>query len=247
MTSSRTTFGATGPTVTATGTTGAPHPGRFVGVTTTGAPTTGTYRIGDYIVTQNGQMFVCVAAGTPGTWVTPSDTRNLLAVGEETVSRHWARDTTVLTGTGAFRVTFFTARKSETTTQIRVHSGGTAAAATPTLVRLGLYLVDAAGNGTLVAATANDTTLFAAANTAYTKTWSTPYAKTAGQRYAFGSLVVTSATAPTLVGGVIGSASEAATAPRLAAQITGQTDLPASFTDAALATTGNWQYAAILP
>ena len=53
------------------GTTGAPNPGRFVGVTASSAPSTGTYRVGDFVVTQSGAgpIYVCTVAGTPGTWV----------------------------------------------------------------------------------------------------------------------------------------------------------------------------------
>lgn len=48
--------------------TGATAPTRYVGATVTGAPTTGTFAPGDYVVAQNGEVWVCTAAGTPGTW-----------------------------------------------------------------------------------------------------------------------------------------------------------------------------------
>lgn len=48
--------------------TGAAQTGRFVGVTASVAPASGTYVKGDYVVTQTGAMFVCTTAGTPGTW-----------------------------------------------------------------------------------------------------------------------------------------------------------------------------------
>lgn len=247
MTGSRSFTPGLAPTVQATGTTGAPNAGRFVGVTTSGAPTTGTYRVGDYCLSQNGQLFACTAAGTPGTWGTPSDLRNLITSGEETAPRHLATIASASTVSQTLRLTYFTARKSETTSQVRIYSGGTAAAATPTVCRIGLYAIDAAGAGTLVASTANDTALFAGMNTAYTKSWSAPYAKVAGQRYALGVLVVTSATAPTLFGGALGLAAEAAAAPRLTAQLGSQSDLPASFADASLSTGAQWHYAALLP
>jgi hypothetical protein len=41
---------------------------RFVGGTASVAPTTGTFQVGDYVVTQNAKIFVCITAGTPGTW-----------------------------------------------------------------------------------------------------------------------------------------------------------------------------------
>jgi hypothetical protein len=57
-----------------TGLTGAVAPARFVGGTTSGAPVTGTFAVGDYVIAQNAKIWVCAVAGSPGTWV---------AVGEE--------------------------------------------------------------------------------------------------------------------------------------------------------------------
>jgi hypothetical protein len=239
------------PSIKITGTIGAPQQGRFVGVTTSGAPTSGTYAVGDFCLTQNGQMFVCVGAGTPGTWITPSDLRDCLTTGEEAFHRDLAVLNSLAVGTGDLRLSFFTARKSETTTQVRVVTGGTAAGATPTVCRIGLYEVAANGNGTLVASTTNDTTLFAATNTAYTKAWSSSYAKVAGKRYAVGICVVTGATAPQFCGtgfGSGGAGSEPANvAPRLSGSLSGQSDLPSSFTEGALGPSARRIYAAILP
>lgn len=181
--------------------------------------------------------------------VAPIDARNLLAVGEETIARDLASSSTIAVASGELRLTYFTARKTEPSTQVRVPTGGTAAAATPTLCRIGLYTVAANGNGTLVAAIANDTALFAATFTAYTRTWASPVAKVAGRRYAVGILVVTAAATPTFAGvNAAGSvASEATVVPRLSGTLTGQTDLPASFTDAGLSTGARRYYAAILP
>jgi hypothetical protein len=52
-----------------TGLTGATAATRYVGGTATGAPASGTFAVGDFVITQNGHMFICTAAGTPGTWV----------------------------------------------------------------------------------------------------------------------------------------------------------------------------------
>lgn len=177
------------------------------------------------------------------------DTANRLTSGEETIARDMATSTTVGITSGDVRLTFFTARKSETTAQVRVLTGGTGAAATPTVCRLGLYLVDGSGDGTLVASTSNDTALFSASATAYTKSWSTPYAKIGGRRYALGIIVVTAAATPTFVGlGPAGSvSSENAMAPRIAGLVSGQADLPASFTEAALGAATRRYYAALVP
>lgn len=53
----------------ATGLTGAVTSTRWVGGTATGAPTTGTFVQSDWVTTGDGRMFICIAGGTPGTWV----------------------------------------------------------------------------------------------------------------------------------------------------------------------------------
>ena len=50
------------------GLTGATSASRYVGATTSGAPASGTFAVGDYVVARNGHIFVCTAAGSPGTW-----------------------------------------------------------------------------------------------------------------------------------------------------------------------------------
>lgn len=170
-----------------------------------------------------------------------------LTLGEATMHRRHISSATVLSGSGALRLTYFTARKTETTTQVRLISGATAAAATPTLVRAGLYTVAGNGDIALVASIANDTALFAAGSTLYTRSWSVPYAKVAGQRYALGILVVTGATAPSYLGQSVLSAFESTAAPRLGGAVTGQTDLPASVVSASIVDSGNLAYSVILP
>jgi hypothetical protein len=49
-------------------TTGANSAGRYVGVTLAGAPTTGTFILGDWVTDQTGKRWTCTTAGTPGTW-----------------------------------------------------------------------------------------------------------------------------------------------------------------------------------
>jgi hypothetical protein len=155
---------------------------------------------------------------------------NALTVGEEVMPRLLA-DSTIGLASGQLKLTYFTAHKTETTTQVRVISGSTAAGATPTLVRLGLYSVAANGDLTLVASTANDTTLFAAVNSIYTRSWSSSYVKVAGQRYALGIVLVTAAATPIIAGkpsptAMYGSG-ELAASPRLTG-FSNQTDLPAT-------------------
>ncbi len=52
--------------------TGAVAATRYVGGTATGAPVSGTFAAGDFVVTQDGNVFICTVAGTPGTWTKPS-------------------------------------------------------------------------------------------------------------------------------------------------------------------------------
>lgn len=176
-----------------------------------------------------------------------ADHANVLVGGEETLPRHAAGIGTGTTGTGNLRLAYFTAGKTETTSQVIVVSGGTAAAATPTLARVGLYEIAADGSGALVAAIASDTGLFATVNSFYLRTWATPVRKIRGQRYAVGVLVVTAAAAPTLIGAALPVPALGATAPRVTGLLASQTDLPASFTDGALSVSGNLFYAQVLP
>lgn len=131
---------------------------------------------------------------------------------------------------GTLRLSFFTPTDSFTASKISIMTGSTAAAATPTVVRFGLYSVDSAGVGTLVASTPNDTTLLASINTIYTKDLSVAVTVNGGQRYALGFIIVTAAATPTIAGfGQYGDLTD--DAPRLTGTLSGQTDLPASFTD----------------
>lgn len=50
-------------------TTGATAAASFVGGTASGAPVTGTFAVGDFVIAQNGKVWICTVAGTPGTWV----------------------------------------------------------------------------------------------------------------------------------------------------------------------------------
>lgn len=241
------TYGTvTGDSLAVAGTAGAPNVGRWVGVTTAGPPTSGTYAVGDWCLSQNGQMFVCVVAGTPGTWTTPVDTRNLISTGEETIDRNFTAGASALTS-GSLRLCYFTARKTETSTQGKVTTASTAAGATPTLCRFGVYSVATNGDLTLLSACANDTTLFAAASTAYTRSWTASFAKVAGVTYAFGVLVVTGAAQPTFPGLIYASAVTPTTAPKRTAQLSGQTDLPASIVAGTLGGSAIAVYGEILP
>jgi len=150
--------------------------------------------------------------------------------------------------TGSLRFTYFTARRAEPATQVRVWTGTTAAAATPTLVRFGLYMVEPNQDLTLVASTANDTTLLAAPSTSYTKALQASYTFQPGVRYAFGPLVVSGTTMPNYPGLSLSvNAAEQAVAPRLTGALSGQTDLPATVAAGSIAISGFMIYGVFLP
>jgi hypothetical protein len=169
---------------------------------------------------------------------------DMLTVGESTFPRRFVFANTTLTS-GILRLTYFTALKTETVTQIRTPSG-TTAAATPTLCRVGVYSIDGSGNLTLIASIANDTTLWAATNTNYTRSLSASFSKVRGTRYAVGALFV-GTTAPTVPGVTGGVAAENTIAPRMAAGISSQTDLPSSITVGSLSDATQQPYIVLLP
>lgn len=176
-----------------------------------------------------------------------------IAVGQEVYSRSLLTGTTLTYLTSQLRMSMFTARKTEVTTQVRTISGPTTPVTTNTLCRIGLYLVDDSDNGTLVASTANDVTLWTAQQTVYTRSWSSSYQMVTGQRYALGWLCVFTGAgaAPNLAGAFQfqpqGQA-EANIHPRLTGLVLSQTDLPSSYTVSQLSTPLPYRhYAAILP
>lgn len=58
----------TGTALKSSGLTGATAASRHVGGTASGAPTSGTFLVGDFVIDQTGKVYVCTTAGTPGTW-----------------------------------------------------------------------------------------------------------------------------------------------------------------------------------
>jgi parallel beta-helix repeat protein len=182
------------------------------------------------------------ATGFPGLY------SQLLTTGEANMPPDLAANGSIPTGNQSLRLRYFTARKTETISQVRVITGGTPAGATPTIVRIGIWTADLAG--ALIArvgATPNDTTLLAAGSTAYTKALSASFTKIAGQRYATGLLVVTAATAPVMWGLSLPTPL-AGTSPKRGGLIGGQADLPAAGVAAgSVSDAGNMPYIELLP
>lgn len=182
------------------------------------------------------------------TWLEYEDgDSDLLLIGEANMKRRNIVSNGASTGSTTMRLGYFTAKKSETVTQFRVISGGTAAGATPSLVQIVAYSVAANGDLTLIGSTTNDTSLLAAPTTAYTKAASASFAKVRGQRYASGLLVVTAATAPTMLGTSIVPASEMGQSPRIGGLVSGQASVPASVAAASVADNQNIPYVVWLP
>lgn len=170
------------------------------------------------------------------------DTPNALAAGEATFPRELISLGNLSPANGNLRLTYFTARRTETIQNVRTIINVAQSGAT--LVRVGLYTVDGSGNLTLVASTTNDTTLWKGTGAA-TKALSASYGKTRGQRYAVGILVVGAGTQPQLSGcGMVPS--EAGLAPRLTGFVASQTDLPSSISAGSVADTLQRYYAALV-
>lgn len=62
--------------IVATHLTGAVAATRYVGGTASGAPASGTFAVGDFVVDQRGLLWVCTVAGTPGTWISVGTGKN---------------------------------------------------------------------------------------------------------------------------------------------------------------------------
>lgn len=213
------------------------------------------------VIVNNYQNVTAMSLAGGSTVLLPDDIQSLQAAsstspdqltsGQNTIPRYNCGSAVSMGASQSMRLTYFTASVSGTFTQLKTISSTTAAGATPSLCKMGLYSVDASGNGTLVASTASDTTLWSAANTVYTSATQASYTVTKGQRYALAVLVVTAAAVPTVVGAsMAGSAAANATmaeSPRLAGALNGQSDLPASFTDASLTGVASVFYGEIVP
>lgn len=152
---------------------------------------------------------------------------------DETYPRFLARNGSAL-ASGTLNFSVFTSRSDAVITKVRCTSVN-AAAATPTLIRVGVWeWNDSADSGTLVASSANDTTKLAAANTLYTFPLSAALNKRAGTRYAVGVLVVSDAAMPHIAGYdrsfTTGLAELINSGQRIAGVRTGLADLPATLT-----------------
>jgi hypothetical protein len=129
---------------------------------------------------------------------------------------------------GTIYFNFFTPPINMTISQISMGTS-TVAQVGSTLTRLGLYTFDGT-TATLVARTANDTSLFSSAFTVYTRSFDTTggypanYSLVAGTRYAFAYILVGASTMPQFYG-CLTSSPIAALLPKISGSRATQTDL----------------------
>lgn len=167
-----------------------------------------------------------------------------LESGGESIFDPQIMNTGVAATTQQLRLGGFTARSTKVCTQIKVVTSTTAAGPTPTKCRFGVYERDRVTDVyTQVAATPDDTTLFAATTTTYPKNFSAPFQKKAGFDYLVGMLIVSAAAFPTFVApnAIVNTAYATdflLPAPIRGGVIAAQADLPASFAAATVTVAG---------
>lgn len=82
------------------GLTGAVSPTRYVGGNASGAPLTGTFKVGDFTVNADGSIYICTVAGTPGTWTAVSGGGGAVEIGYDAITADVTVSSTVeATGT----------------------------------------------------------------------------------------------------------------------------------------------------
>lgn len=121
---------------------------------------------------------------------------------------------------------YFVAERTEQIQNVRMFTGATGASDV-TLARMGVYEVGPTGDITQVGRTSNEATMFAAADTGYTKALLSPFTKQRGQLYAV-CVIVVADTPPTFKGRLVpaGFATEITSIPRLASRQLAKSDLP---------------------
>lgn len=135
-----------------TGLTGATAVSRYVGATSGGAPVSGTFAVGDYVLdTANFTFLVCNAAGTPGTWSTVVNRTNTETLFNKTLSA--AVFTGAATGTGSISISgfmdslcFITNGKPGATAATTMAGGTASGPPTSGTFSLGDWVVDQTGN-----------------------------------------------------------------------------------------------------
>jgi len=174
-------------------------------------------------------------------------TANRSTGGIEVYARETCTSDSVASVSGQLSLNFFTAYEDMTVTSLRSYTGNTAAGATPTLCKMGLYQVNSDNSLTLLAATASDTSMWSAAFTTYTRALTASVNVVKGQRYAFALLITTAAALPTWPTRTVSTMAGGVMTPRLYGQVSGQTDIPASVASASINNGTANRYGMLIP
>jgi hypothetical protein len=83
------------------GLSGATTATRYVGGTASGAPASGTFSTGDYVVSQDGNWYVCTSGGSPGTWIFVGQRNQTISASGSTSINGAAFNVMVNPGSGA--------------------------------------------------------------------------------------------------------------------------------------------------
>ncbi len=123
--------------------TGAVAATRYVGGTASLAPTTGTFSVGDFVVTSSGRVWVCVTAGSPGTWTQASASRDQLArTASGVISENFHPSATAQVSLAPVSQTVYGIllglRGGDVVTGVLLRNGVAAAGTLPTLARFGI-------------------------------------------------------------------------------------------------------------
>lgn len=123
-------------------------------------------------------------------------------------------------------LTYWKAATTGSATGVTTLTGGTAATGL-TLAQIGIFSVDASGDLTLVASTADlHTTLWTGTYTEYTAPLQANFARTAGAWYAAGFLAV--GVSPPVLDGLLAAGAFLGTAPMLAGTVAAQASMPST-------------------
>lgn len=210
--------------------TGAVAATRYVGGTTSGAPASGAFAVGDFVVDQTGVVWVCVTAGSPGTWTSTTSPAQLLLTGQglvsESFSRSGAASTTLMTGGTAYAMTVALKAGSVVTNVLVVVQTG---ASGITLYKAGIYSATGASQ---LAVTPDRSAVISTTTGMKTLALSAPWTVPADATYQVVMVATASTTLPTIARASLAAAGVGAqigTSPFLYSTAgTGLTDLPAA-------------------
>jgi hypothetical protein len=171
-----------------------------------------------------------------------------LTTGEANMPRDRITGTGItMNANGSARMKFFQAEKTEVITQVKSYCGGQAMVGA-TLAKMGVFeLNPSTGDVALLASTANDTSLWAAPNTAYVRPFVASFTKKRGSWYGAAPLHVGATQLPTFAGQNTSIAAEAGQAPRIGAVIAAPADFPSNVLAASVNDNSQWPYMVLLP